>query len=596
MLPDILPENSYAVIIGINNHKPKLHNLEKHAISLVQWLSHCGLPKNNIWLLLTPAPDAKYDKVENLCHTDTATNEHIKKIFETTLPNLRNNNKSKLLIIYFLGHGGVVDEYHDSLFCAEEGYVLPLSRVQSYFYSLMQKNGFHQFIVFADMCRDQVLNEKINKFTSVIPEPKIPPDVNLNFQLIMAVPEYQRACFIVGVNFSLFLLKVVKRHTTWPPDMRKIREELDIEYRRYEPNIPRPMLFVYGFDDYNNIELSKERDPKKLKNRLYEPKKKIIKFFFGNDMFFFAGYDNCKNNPPCNIVEDDHCKNNPPCDTIIDCGSCNGQYLGKISKSRRIVHRGSFDGNHLLLIVEEGGKQQLIKKNLPDYSDYEKMLYQTNENMILSAPLIYEEKVYFIESCLEKNSSANLIIQDPTTGRKTIIPFQKQFLGICTDTPIMLNSGQICLRWLTGKYKHITLSHIQELKRNFIKILHKDDDEKTSWSKLATDGELIYFVKFEEKGLSRLYKLGTGYQFPSPGHELRKHLASNVAKAVINAPLIIKDKLYVVSWNEQLEIFNLEDLTPDGSFSLAGKVNVDMIHADTHIIILTEQTCKIHPV
>jgi len=575
---NIQPENSYAVVIGINDYKergPKfgyLPNLENHAINVVKWLHQSDVPYQNIWLLLTPSNEVSYDDVKDICKLKTAQLENIRSTF-SEIGEIESNGERKLLFIYLLGHGGKIG-LHDALFCAEKGYILSLQILKQHFFGLKQEKAFEQFVIFADMCRDLSLREYHEEVKLVLKELSEIKEVGMTVEHLMAVPEYYRAWYSKGASFSSFLLEVLndRNRTFWLPTIDAIYEKLAPKCHKSlgvapERSISRT-LPLPDIIDSNSIE--------------YKPAENA-KFFLGNDIFFFVGYND-----------------------YIDYGySKGGKYINTIRRDGRTFHHGNLNEHHLFLIIKEEQQQRLIKTVID--SKEEKELYKAERGMTLSAPLIYEGKIYLVESKLAANSEFNLIIVDPKKlNVENKVPYTKNFLGYCTDAPIIVNN-QICLRWVVDSVKRITLLDISNKE---IKMLYGDDNEAIVWSKLATDKKVIFFVEYQQRenpdeSSSHLRTLGTEGGFIGQRHKLKKD--TTTAKKVYNSPLVVNNVvnnrvyIYISTSNGYLHVYCLPTLHCVRREEL-GKmeenveitVEVDMIPTDTKIIVLTNQEYRMH--
>lgn len=230
----IQPADTLAVVVGIEEYRAgrqwRLDGPALDACRFAKWLTSRGVPSNKIILLVSPLPEntdavAMQSGGYSLCVP--AKHEIVRDIFSRALP----DKSSRLLIIYWGGHGVIEDEERRLLYADATtsnkwnlNLTLLLKAMRSSKFS-----GHPQQLVLVDACMSLVTdlrwegNMPSEAFAIGRPEPR------RDQRVLLAASPGERAVNLDALKTGLFS-QVVRDGfdnlpvDTWPPDADRLRD------------------------------------------------------------------------------------------------------------------------------------------------------------------------------------------------------------------------------------------------------------------------------------------------------------------------------------------------------------------------------------
>ena len=258
------PEKTHALVVGIGEYPKwqefKLESAVEDAYLITEWLLRCKVPKDQIWLFLSPLDREKLKtrKVDELglsladVRSDVANTSTINAVIREQLTAYRD---AELLFLFWFGHGVIEVDHYPRLFYADASPRNPeCLDLNSLTQSLRSRafESFHHQIVIVDAC--QKYAEKILKPSAKLVENQFPPgDAKFRpqFQLFSTQPgqpaaalsPYDKNSF--GYQLRKELAEEIKtRPGVWPPDMEGIAERIqrtfvDLQAGKTSPQVPQ---------------------------------------------------------------------------------------------------------------------------------------------------------------------------------------------------------------------------------------------------------------------------------------------------------------------------------------------------------------------
>jgi len=260
-----LPERTYGLVIGIESYQENSWNVKgggpaHDALKFAQWLSDCGVPKENIRLCLSPL-----EKVE---HPELVIEEATEQKIAALITDWLSDKKGDLLYLFWAGHGLITSERNRRLLCADatkrNWQNLDLDSLLVYMSSEAFQIQNHICIV--DACANYILESKgrpTNLGGKTFPSGQ-PRKESQQFVLLATREGEQAKVSAEGKTgyFSQAVREALEEESngSWPPNMKVIAQKVKQRFVESDKKQLPTYLYYQGWDGdkeaYNPNQLS----------------------------------------------------------------------------------------------------------------------------------------------------------------------------------------------------------------------------------------------------------------------------------------------------------------------------------------------------
>lgn len=272
-------QRTYALVVGIEKYNAgtswNLNGPANDARKFAEWLCSRGVPRENIFLFLSPLDESS----GALPAVQPATRDNLYRAITDTL----RQKEGDLLYIFWGGHGIITREGSRKLFYADATQETKLNLDLNSLLTALRSDYFPNFsqqICIIDTCANHV--EQL-RLTHSLPDEFFPygqpvRKTREQFVLLAAKPG-ERAKNITERKTGLFSEAVMEElekdaDSIWPPNMKNIAERLESRFKewREEGSVRQTPTYLW-YQDWDAHEVSlgriEEVEPVSYKNILY---------------------------------------------------------------------------------------------------------------------------------------------------------------------------------------------------------------------------------------------------------------------------------------------------------------------------------------
>jgi WD40 repeat protein len=257
------PERTYALVVGIEKYSETSWNVKgggpvNDALKFADWLCSRDVPKENIWLCLSPLEENNHLVEQSDLNPEQATEHNLSKIIEDYL----SQKKGDLLYIFWAGHGLLTSERGRKLLCADATFQNGHNLILDSLFLLLKSDCFQirHHICIVEACADFLDLQKLPKNLKGKEFSSGRPRHDSQTFVLFATREGEKA----KVNrqektgyFSQAVRDALEQESVedWPPNMEEVAKKVVQQVTSLLGKKQQPTYhFTIGFWDGNIIE------------------------------------------------------------------------------------------------------------------------------------------------------------------------------------------------------------------------------------------------------------------------------------------------------------------------------------------------------